>query len=231
MSITEFDHTLGTFGLYPTAFMCVIPVINTSDRFRFDCLRVHVTQALIKQTVDLSCSAMKANSVVQENRFSQRGTSRMRKIRFRKLRCCLFNRKPTKTLHIDPLILKRLPKQLDTWGYLCEQQPGRDLASTNLRINPLTMCTTCPSLRDWVLCFYIWHTAFRNKCCPKKREGTCFTALPEEPAVAWSFLLGYAEDERALNLISFDNCKKGWSSQLSVVGSLAPVYTFICYRR
>lgn len=65
MSITEFDHTLGTFGLYPTAFMCVIPVINTSDRFRFDCLRVHVTQALIKQTVDLSCSAMKANSVVQ----------------------------------------------------------------------------------------------------------------------------------------------------------------------
>lgn len=37
MSIRELDHTLGTFGLYPAKFMCVIPLINTSDRFHFDC--------------------------------------------------------------------------------------------------------------------------------------------------------------------------------------------------
>lgn len=36
MSITEFDHNLETCGLYPAVFICVIPVINTSDKFHFE---------------------------------------------------------------------------------------------------------------------------------------------------------------------------------------------------
>lgn len=165
-----------------------------------------MTWALIKQAINLFCFARKMNSIEQENRFFQREPSECRRSDsgIPDAICLIEN---LQMLPIDPLILKRLLKQLHLWGCFVNsnQVAHRDLASTNLWINPFTMCTTCPSLSDGVLCFYIWHTAFQKQVLPNG-EGTCFTVLPEEPASAASVLPGYVKDELASNLISCDNC-------------------------